>query len=76
MARSLLADIQAQFRKGAYRFTLHVNRRLIERHIAVIEVKEAVVTDVPPHFRQRFWKMNVNCLFPVPFRRFRVVSYD
>ena len=35
-----------------------------------------LITDVPPHFRQRFWKMNVNCLFSVPFRPFRVVSYD
>ena len=34
-----------------------------------------IVTDVPPHFPQRFWKMNVNRLFSVPFRPFRVVSY-
>ena len=43
MIESLLDGIQAEIRRGSHRFTVHAGERMIERHIAVGEVKEAVL---------------------------------
>ena len=44
MAGSILDDIQIQIRKRNYHFTLHANKRLIERHISISEVEEAILS--------------------------------
>ena len=45
MIESLLDGIQAEIIKGNHRFTIHAGERMIERHIAVSEVTEAVLSD-------------------------------
>ncbi len=45
MIESLLNGIQAEVRSGSHRFTIHAGDRMIERHIAVDEVKEAVLAE-------------------------------
>lgn len=45
MIESLLNGIQAEIRRGSHRFTVHAGERMIERHIAVGEVKEAILAE-------------------------------
>lgn len=37
---SLLDEIQAEVRRASHRFAIHAGERMIERHIAVSEVRE------------------------------------
>lgn len=41
----LLAGIQAEVRKGNYRFTLHAGDKMTERHISAHEVREAILSN-------------------------------
>ena len=45
MIESLRDGIQAEIRRGSYRFTIHAGERMIERHIAVSEVEEAILAE-------------------------------
>lgn len=45
MVDSLLEAIRAEVKRGTYRFTLHAGERMIERHIAVGEVREALLSE-------------------------------
>ena len=45
MIENLLDGIQAEIRRGSHRFTIHAGERMIERHVAVGEVKEAVLAE-------------------------------
>ena len=42
---NLLEAIRAEIRRGNHRFTLHAGERMIERHVAVAEVEEAVLSE-------------------------------
>ncbi|MFA4835729.1 MAG: DUF4258 domain-containing protein [Dehalococcoidia bacterium] len=44
MIKGLLDGIQAEVRSETHRFTLHAGERMIERHISVSEVKEAILS--------------------------------
>lgn len=46
MAETLVKTIQAEIRIGTHRFTLHAGERMIERHIAVEDVKEALLSRI------------------------------
>lgn len=43
MEKKLLNEIKAKLKAENYRFTLHSGNRMIERHIAVNEVEEAIL---------------------------------
>ena len=45
MIQSLLDGIRAEIRSGSYRFTIHAGERMIERHVAVSEVEEAILAE-------------------------------
>jgi hypothetical protein len=45
LIESLLDGIQVEIRGGSHRFAIHAGERMIERHIAVGEVKEAVLAE-------------------------------
>ena len=45
MIENILDGIQAEIKGGSHRFTIHAGERMIERHIAVGEVKEAVLAE-------------------------------
>ena len=44
MEKALLEAIQAKVKERDYRFTLHAGDRMTERHIAVREVEEALLS--------------------------------
>lgn len=44
LQKVLLGEIQARVKDRDYRFTLHAGDRMIERHISVSEVEEALVS--------------------------------
>lgn len=44
MIESLLDEIQVEIRRGGYRFTIYAGDRMIERHIAVSGVEEAILS--------------------------------
>ena len=46
MRKALLEEIQTKLDGRDYRFTLHASDRMIERHISVREVEEAVLSNV------------------------------
>lgn len=45
MEKALLEEIQARVKDRNYHFTLHAGGRMIERHIAVREVEEALLSE-------------------------------
>ena len=45
MEKALLGEIQARVKDRDYYFTLHAGDRTIERHIAVREVEEALLSE-------------------------------
>lgn len=45
MEKALLGEIQARVKNRDYYFTLHAGDRMIERHIAVREVEEVLLSE-------------------------------
>ena len=45
MEKALLEEIQAKVKDRDYRFTLHAGDRMTERHIAVKEVEEVLLSE-------------------------------
>jgi len=45
LEKALLEEIQARVKNRDYYFTLHAGDRMIERHIAVREVEEALLSE-------------------------------
>jgi len=44
LKKGLLEEIQVRVKERNYRFTLHAGDRMIERHISVREVEEAILS--------------------------------
>ena len=47
MDRPLLGEIQARVRARDYQFTFHAGERMIEQHISVAEVEQALLNGEP-----------------------------
>jgi hypothetical protein len=45
LEKALLVEIQSRIKNRGYHFTLHAGDRMIERHIAVQEVEEALLSE-------------------------------